>query len=187
MFVDLESPGDYWTSPDGMVRAGEAELKGKPVWYGFLGKRPVSLRDIDGLLQFMKERVMPANTKKPLLLLSCCPGFAPDVLAEERGLVFFVGHYRRCQQEWRDAGNKIISAIDDVAVGGTYLFHGMSAPTRLATPQTRFYGALPPEVAEAAGFGVKLDTLDKALEIGLVTRIVERPALKDALSAAFSA
>lgn len=184
MFVDLESASDYWTSPDTMVRAGEAELKGKPVWYAFLGKRPVSLKDIDGLLQFMKEKVMPSAIKKPLLLLSSCPGFAPDVLSEERGLVFFVGHYRRCQQEWRDAGNTIISAIDEVAVGGTYLFHGMSAAMRLATPQTKFYGTLPPEVAEKAGFGVKLDTLDKALEIGLVTRIVERGALTDALAAA---
>ena len=168
-----------------MVRAGQAQLHGHPVWYSFLGNRSVSLKDIDGLLQFMKERVMPAKRKQPLLLLSSCPGFAPDVLSEERGLVFFVGHYRRCQQEWRDAGNVILSAIDKVAVGGTYLFHGMSAPVRLATPQTKFYGALPPDIAEAASFGTKkLDTLDKALEIGLVTRIVERPALGEALLAA---
>lgn len=187
MFVELEKQKDFWASPDALVRAGEAQLNNKPVWYAWMGKRPVSLSDIDGLLRFMKERVIPTKKKKPLLLLSNCPGFAPDVLAEERGLVFFVGHYRRCQQEWRDAGNTIISAIDDVAVGGVYLIHGMAASTRLATPQTRFYGALPPEVSEAAGFGVKLDTLDKALEIGLVTGIVERPAMKDALATALLA
>lgn len=124
-----------WQSPDGMMETGLCTVGRHSIYYASLGNRPVSLADIKACILFMESLTQPY----PLLLMSNCPGFELSPTAEAQGLVFFAGHYRALQQQHRQAGRLIISYAYRMAVGGTYLMHGLSASIKALAPDTVFH------------------------------------------------
>lgn len=129
----------FWESPDGLTEAGTAALNGLALQYSSLGNRLVTLGDIQGLLGFFRQ----LDTAKPLLLLSCCPGFSASPEEEAEGLVFEAGKLRACQQEFRQNGGLIVSIAESNCVGGVYLMHGLSAQRRLIIEGTVFHDTVP--------------------------------------------
>jgi acetyl-CoA carboxylase beta subunit len=95
----------------------------------------VGLQDIIGLIGFMGS----LKQGYPLLLLSACPGFVMCHHEEADGLVFYAGQYRALQQQQKQNGRLTLSMIRNIAVGGTYLMHGLVAQNRIAMPGTQFY------------------------------------------------
>jgi hypothetical protein len=142
-----------WKSPDGIMQAGAAQIAEVRFYYSLLGERLVNRDDVQGLIEFM-ERIDP---NFPLLLLSNCPGFDETPVTEGKSLVVLAGRYRHLQQMFKRQG-RIFSYIYDVAVGGVYLMHGMSAQFRAAAPNTIFHDTVPnrPPVplADALGKGL---------------------------------
>lgn len=110
-----------------------------PYHYASLGARPVTLSEIQAFIQILEQDEALA----PLLLLSCCPGFASSQADEKAGLVFYAGQYRALQQHHKQQGRLLLSYIHQVAVGGTYLMHGLSAHHRAAAPDTLFHDTVP--------------------------------------------
>lgn len=131
-----------WQSPDGLMEAGLYQSKTIPFYYASLGNRPVQLTDIQGFIYFLQDSLNTAHAH-PLLLLSCCPGFAASQEEEAQGLVIYAGQYRALQQRYKEAKGPILSYIYQVAVGGTYLMHGLSATHKAADPATVFHDTVP--------------------------------------------
>ena len=117
-------------------------------------------------------------------MLSESPGFAVDPASEASGeLVLAAGEYRALQQHYKDRGGRLFSVVHQQAVGGTYLIHGLSAPVRLATEDTLFYGGLPPELSrQITGKDAPAASAEDALTHGLVTEIISLQALPDRLA-----
>ncbi len=128
-----------WQSRDGLVGAGRMRLSGHEVYYSHLGPRALQLFDVQELIRGFESM----TESLPLLLLSECPGFEPSLQAEEAGLVFVAGRLRALQEERKQAGLRLISVAHEVAVGGVYLMHGLSASFRAVTPGTQFYDTIP--------------------------------------------
>jgi hypothetical protein len=170
----IEPPGvrrKHWQSPDGMVEAGEAQVGDFTYAYLNLGPRLASCADIQALIQFLKE----TSTARPLLLLSSCPGFELSLSEEAEGLVFYAGAYRALLQERKASGGLILSYIEQIAVGGVYLMHGLAAQHRAAAEGTLFYDTVPsrPPV-----------TLAQAQARGLLDQIIPQHLLESWLLAA---
>jgi len=128
-----------WQSPDGLMAAGEAQLSQWRYGFASLGPRLLTHEDIQGLV----EAVKAIPVEKPLLLLSNCPGFALSPEEEAEGMVFTAGAYRALQQERKASGGLILSYIEQIAVGGVYLMHGLSAQYRAVEENTVFYDTVP--------------------------------------------
>lgn len=161
----------HWQSPDGMMEAGEAQVGELTYTYLNLGPRPVRSADIQALSRFLKETPI----EWPLLLHSSCPGFELSLSEEAEGLVFYAGAYRALQQERKALGGLILSYIEQIAVGGVYLMHGLSAQYRAAAEDTLFYDTVPsrPPV-----------TLAQAQARGLLDQIIPQHSLESWLLAA---
>jgi len=128
-----------WQSSDGFMETGTAILAKQTYGYISLGPRPIIGRDIQSCIQFLEG--LPVV--HPLLLLSNCPGFALSEEEERQGLVFEAGNYRAVQQQRKDTGGLILSYVEEIAVGGIYLMHGLSAQYRVAAENTIFYDTVP--------------------------------------------
>lgn len=139
MILAPEQRSPTWQSPDDYMEAGTAQAGNLPFYYISLGNRPVVLDDVQALIRFMGQ----LNQAMPLLLLSNCPGFEPSTEAERQGLVFYAGQYRSLQQQERETGRLILSYAHQIAVGGTYLMHGLSANVKALAPDTRFHDSIP--------------------------------------------
>ncbi len=165
-----------WQSPDGLMEAGLCHMKNYPFYYASLGNRPILLTDIQALIRFL-ENTLETAQPRPLLLLSCCPGFAALPEEEGQGLVAYAGQYRALQQCYKQTGRQILSYIHQIAVGGTYLMHGLSATRKAADPQTVLYDTIPsrPPVA-----------LSDAINRGLVDKTVSQGNLMDWLETQLS-
>ncbi len=183
MFLALEAVTPFFQSADGAVEAGFAELGPWPVYYAYLGNRPLRASDLQGLVDFMTH-LLETPPDHPLLLLSNCPGIEADLEAEQQGMVFQAGEYRRLQQDWKAQGGQLISVIHERAVGGTYLLHGLAAEVRVAVADTQLYGALPPEqyqVVTGKKYMEASDSLRQAVNLGMVREVVELSQLKSFL------
>jgi|GEM_PF-2119762 len=128
-----------WQSSDGLMETGTAQLAKQTYGYISLGPRPINGMDIQSCIQFLGG--LPVA--HPLLLLSNCPGFALSIEDEQQGLVFKAGNYRAVQQQRKDTGGLILSYVEEIAVGGIYLMHGLSAQYRVAADNTVFYDTVP--------------------------------------------
>lgn len=158
----IAPPGTYqiaWQSPDGLMAVGQATLQGQGYAYINLGSRLLDLRDLQAVTPFLKA--FPIEL--PLVLFSNCPGFTLSAEAEAQGLVFYAGEYRALQQQRKAQGGLIISYLEDIAVGGVYLMHGLSAQHRLACENTEFHDTIPSQPAIP---------LDEVLDKGLVDEIL---------------
>jgi hypothetical protein len=155
-----------WQSADSQIdQQMEAGLVRDIVSYDYisLGHRPVTLADIQAILQVLEQLDEPDKSREPLLLLSCCPGFVPSPTDEADGLVFYASQYRVWQQRQKQQGRLLLSYIHQVAVGGTYLMHGLSAQHRAASPDTQFHDTVPAYPAVP---------LQAVLEQGLIDTII---------------
>lgn len=166
----LDTREPVWQSADGLMEAGNARLSTIPLQYSSLGDRLLTLADIQGLLGFFKH----LDPARPLLLISCCPGFSATPEEEAGGLVFQAGELRRCQQIFKQHGGRIVSMLHRMAVGGVYLMHGLSAQQRLALEDTVFHDTVPSRPAVP---------LHRALERGLLNEIVPAENLLPRLKA----
>jgi hypothetical protein len=162
-----------WQSPDGHLETGSVQDTAHPYYYASLGPRAVGLLDIQPLIAFLEQ----LEHTWPLLLLSCCPGFATSDTDEANGLVFYAGQYRALQQQYKQQGRLLISYLYKVAVGGTYLMHGLSAHHRAAAPDTRFHDTIPAYPAVP---------LPLVLERGLIDAIIPPAEFPPWLSACLS-
>jgi len=144
----------------GLCHAGKI-----PFYYASLGNRPVLLSDIQALIRFL-ENTLETTQPHPLLLLSCCPGFAALPEEEEQGLVAYAGQYRALQQSYKQTGRQVFSYIHQIAVGGTYLMHGLSATCKVADPQTVFYDTIPSCPPVALSDAVNHGLVDEAVPPG---------------------
>jgi hypothetical protein len=162
-----------WQSPDQHMEAGFIRRDECPAYYASLGPRAVTLQDIQAFIQILEQ----LEHDWPLLLLSNCPGFASLDTGEANGLVFYAGHYRALQQQHKQQGRLLLSYLYEVAVGGTYLMHGLSAQHRAAAPDTRFHDTVPayPTVP-----------LPQVLERGLIDAIIPLAEFPQWLSACLS-
>ncbi len=176
-----------WQSTDGLMVSGMGSLAGKSFYYSSLGPRPITLKEVVALRQTLESQFFgdffesphkSPKSKKPILFISACPGFLPDAQSESAGLVFEVAHFRNRQQQCRDFDIPILSITHEVLVGGIHMMHGFLASTRLITPDTQIYGALPPELSQSILKGgehpqVKQEeALRLALELDIVTHSV---------------
>lgn len=151
----------HWQSPDGLMEAGLYQSETIPFYYASLGNRPVQLGDIQALIRVL-EAMLRNSSGYPLLLLSCCPGFAALSEEEAQGLVIYAGQYRALQQRYKESKGPILSYIHQIAVGGTYLMHGLSATHKAADPDTIFHDSVPSR---------PLVALSDALSRGLIDEI----------------
>jgi hypothetical protein len=106
---------NHWQSLDALMETGTSTLAGQT--YGYINLGPRSL--------------------------SNCPGFSLSEEEEQQGLVFEAGHYRSLQQQRKEEGGLILSYLEEIAVGGIYLMHGLSAQYRVAAENTVFYDTVP--------------------------------------------
>jgi hypothetical protein len=162
-----------WQSPDGLMEAGTTRVNAWEVGYINLGPRLLMGEDLQGMIQFLQ--VIPVD--KPLLLLSNCPGFALSPVAEAEGLVFTAGAYRALLQERKAAGGLIFSYLEDIAVGGVYLMHGLVAQCRAAAEGTQFFDTVPSRPAVP---------LSQALDRGLLDEILPEGTLEPWLTTLLS-
>ena len=128
-----------WQSPDALMAVGQAQLHHWSYGYVSLGPRLLSLADLQGVIQALKALA----EAYPLLLLSNCPGFALSPSEEAQGLVFQAGAYRAWQQARKAREGLSLSYLEQIAVGGVYLMHGLSAQHRAAVEDTLFYDTVP--------------------------------------------
>ena len=75
------NPQRLWHSPDALMHAGTLALEGRVCAYACLGPRTVDGYDVAGLVSFLEAALVDPDPR-PLLLLSCCPGFVADPSAE---------------------------------------------------------------------------------------------------------
>lgn len=152
------------------MHCGLAHLAGdtRIFQYAFAGQRPLTGADLSGLTRFMES----IDADRPLLLASACPGFEASPEAEAGGIVFAAGYYRRLQERARQNGLQMVCCIERIAVGGSYLAHGLGADIRLALTGTEFYDTVHPG---------RCVPLTDVLAQGLVSRITDPHELAQAL------
>lgn len=133
-----------WHSEDGAMHTGFGRAGERPFAWCALERRAVTLGDVRRLCAFMQE-LIDGPLGRPLLLYSSSSGFETNPEAEAQGLVFAAGRLRALYETYKHSHGPVLSVLDELAVGGVYLMHGLNAHIRVATPGTRFYDTVPTE------------------------------------------